>query len=321
MNNRVNYTFVGLSVLLGLTLMLGFSYWMLKPSNNAKTKIYNIYFDESVLGLNLDAPVKYRGISVGKVTGLKISDFNSEQVEVEVTILKSTPVKESTVARLTAQGITGLTYINLSLGEMTAPQLVKKEGETCPTIKTEPSFFNNLEQSFGSVSMQLLKTLNGTQKLLNDENQKEFAKALKNSASLSAKLDRLLDDTMILNLQKTSANVESLTHKIDIMIPNVDSFIMKSIVWEDNIAKSMSSIMESYIGITLTMDEIKRAVAAGEFNVKEISADVVPTMNETFLQMQGMMINIENILEEYKDSPSDLIYKEEVIQKAPGENE
>ena len=53
---------------------------------------FDIYEDESVLGLNLDAPVKYKGISVGKVSSLNINPKNSEQVEVLINVLKSTPI-------------------------------------------------------------------------------------------------------------------------------------------------------------------------------------------------------------------------------------
>ena len=129
MNNKVNYTLVGSLVFIGITLMLVFTYWLLKPSSEQEVRKYNIYFNESVLGLNIDAPVKYRGISVGKVTHLKINPNNSEQVEVLVTILKTTPIKTDTVARLTAQGITGLSYINLSMGSNGGVDLVAREGE------------------------------------------------------------------------------------------------------------------------------------------------------------------------------------------------
>ena len=123
MNNRVNYTMVGFLVLLGSILMLGFTYWLLKPSEEVKVKNYYILFDESVLGLNIDSAVKYRGINVGKVVNLEINPDNSEQVQVLISILKSTPIKSSTVAKLTSQGITGLSYINLSLGDKNAPLL------------------------------------------------------------------------------------------------------------------------------------------------------------------------------------------------------
>jgi len=155
MNNRVNYTAVGFLVLLGMSLIMGFTYWMLKPTVNDDMQKYTIYFDESVLGLNLDAPVKYRGISVGKVTQMRINPKNSDQVEVTVTVLKTTPVKVDTVAKLTAQGITGLTYINLSMGSHISEVLKLQKGEKYPVIKTIPSFFENLEKSFGNVSNRL----------------------------------------------------------------------------------------------------------------------------------------------------------------------
>ncbi len=88
MNNRVNYTFVGLLVIIGFTMIMIFSYWLLKPEQEKETKKYLIRFDESVLGLNVDSVVKYRGIDVGKVSSIKISPKNTEQVEVLITILK-----------------------------------------------------------------------------------------------------------------------------------------------------------------------------------------------------------------------------------------
>ena len=74
-----------------------------------------------------------------------INPKNTEQVEVLITILKSTPIKSDTVAKLTSQGITGLSYINLSLGSNNAPPLVAKEGQDYPVIKTLPSFFERFE--------------------------------------------------------------------------------------------------------------------------------------------------------------------------------
>lgn len=326
MNNRVNYTLIGFFVLFSLSLILAFSYWMLQPASEEETKRYNIYFEESVLGLNIDAPVKYRGISVGKVTHLRISPHNTEQVEIEATILKSTPIKEGTVARLTAQGITGLSYINLTLGENNAPELRKKKGESYPTIKTVPSFLENIEQSLSGLSVKLSNTLSGTEHLLEEKNQKEMRHILQNTANVTAKLNKLFDDTTIKHLQNTSAHLDSLTEhldsvilKIDKVVPNIDNMLNKSVVWEDNIANSMNAIKTSYVGITASMTEIKRAIANGEFNIKEISADVVPTMNNTFIELQGLMIELGSVLKQYNRSPSDVLYKEEEVKKAPGE--
>lgn len=319
MNNRVNYTLVGFLVLFGLGLMIAFTYWLLKPSVEHEIQKYNIYFDESVLGLNIDAPVKYRGIDVGKVTRLRINPHNSEQVEVLVTILQTTPIKSSTVAKLTAQGITGLSYINLTLGDNNAPALEVKEGEEFAIIKTSQSLFDRFEKSLETVSTKLSTTLSRTEELLNDKNQKQIALLLKNSATFMDKMSRLFDDKTIVHFQSTLKNLDSATLKLDKMFPTVESFLEKSILWEDSISTSLGSIMVSYLSIKGAMEAINIAVTNGDFNVKELGSDIVPTMNNSFLQMQQLMINLEGVLNKYERSPGDMLFKQETIKKGPGE--
>ena len=319
MNNKVNYTVVGFVVLVGLVMILAFSYWLLKPTDEEKVSKYIVLFDESVLGLNIDAPVKYRGISVGKVAKLKINPNNSEQVEVLISILSSTPVKVDTAAKLTAQGITGLSYINLSMGDHRSNKLEALEGNQYPIIKSIPSFFENFEKSLGSVSTNLSSTLVQTEKLLNDENQEQVALLLKRTAGFMDKLERLLDEKTINSLQNSAQNLESSSGKVDKLLPNIDIFIDKSAEWEDNIHNAFDSIMNSYLGIRSSMDEIKRAISSGEFNIKEISSEIVPTMNNTLLDMQDMMIKFQNTLMQHDRSPGDILYKQEEIKKGPGE--
>jgi len=320
MNNRVNYALVGFLVLVGMSLILGLSYWMLKPSVDAQEKKYSIYFEESVLGLNIDAPVKYRGINVGKVSKLRISPKDSEKIQVVVTILKTTPIKVDTVAKLTAQGITGLTYINLSKGGHMSAELCEVDDEEYPVIKTIPSFFENFEKSLGSVSTQLSSTLGRTEELLGDENQRAITELLLRSASLMQKMDKLMDEETIKHLQSSVKNVDSFTYKLDKLMPNVDNFLDKSVQWENSISHSLGSISTSYLAISSSMDEFERAIKNGDFNLKELSSDVIPTMNNTFLQMQELMIELENVLHQYNESPSDILYRKSEIRKAPGED-
>ncbi len=319
MNNKVNYTIIGFLVLMGLVMILGFSYWLLKPTVDEQTRIYTVYFDESVLGLNIDAPVKYRGISVGKVSKLRISPKNSEQVEVQIKILTTTPIKENTAAKLTAQGITGLSYINLSMGDHNAPALMSKGDQVYPVIKSIPSFFEDFEKSLGSVSTKLSATLTKTEQLLSDENQEQISLLLVRSAGLMDKLEKVLDNRTINNVQNSIENFESISKKFDKVVPNIDVFIEKSIAWEDNIHNSLASIMTSYLGIKSSMVEFERAVSNGEFNLKEISLDITPTINNTLLEMQELIINLENTLNQHNRSPGDILFKQEEIKKGPGE--
>lgn len=319
MNNKVNYTLVGFLVLLGMFLMAGFSYWLLQPADEEEVTKYSIYFDESVLGLNYEAPVKYRGIEVGKVTRLRISKHNSQQVEVIVTVLKTTPIKTSTRAKLTSQGITGLSYINLTLGGNHAPLLTEKGDAEYPVIKTTPSFFETIEQSFGDVTTNLSKTLNGTQKLLNDDNQRQISILLTKSASVMDKLEKTLDDKTIVHIQHSIENLDAASVKLNKMLPILEKFATNSIAWENKVSSSFNAIMGSYNGIKETMDVFRGVVASGQFNLKDISSNIVPTVNNTLLDMQQLIVKVESILDQYERSPGDLLFKQEEIKKGPGE--
>lgn len=319
MNNKVNYTLIGTFTLAGLLLLMGFAYWLLRPSGQEDTQKYLIYFNESVLGLNIDAPVKYRGIAVGKVSAMRIDPHNSEQVEVTVDVLSTTPIKVTTLARLTAQGITGLTYINLSMGENESPLLEAEPSQKYPVIKTEPSFFENIEKSLGDVSLQLSKTLTKTEDLLKEENQEQITQILQKTANILEKIDGALDEKSIKHFQNTLANMDATSQKLHSLMPKVEQFIAKSVQWEESVSGSLASIMQSYLGIQDAMGEIKRAVSSGEFNIEEITADIIPTLNNTFLEMQHLLFKVEDVLKHHERSPSDIFYKQERSQKGPGE--
>lgn len=319
MNNKVNYTLVGFLVLICFTMILSFSYWLLKPEQEEKTKKYLIRFDESVLGLNIDSVVKYRGIDVGKVTDIRISPKNTEQVEVLITILKTTPVKEQTVAKLTSQGITGLSYINLNLGDNHAPFLKVKEGEKYPIIKTTPSLFENIEKSMGSVSDKVLNVLTKSEQLLDDKNQEQVSRLLNKSASFMAKLEQLLDEKSINHFHNILENADNITQKTDKLIPKIDQLVSDTSDFEASLLQDVDSITTSFLALRATMNELQKAIVNGEFNFKEITKDTIPNLNNTLIQMESLMIKLEESLKNYNRSPADIIFKTEEIKKGPGE--
>ena len=88
-------------------------------SGGALQKKYDLYLaieDESVAGLNLNAPVKFNGVDVGKVRDIQLDPANPERVRLMFAIERGTPIKEDTVAVLKTQGLTGIAYVELSGG-------------------------------------------------------------------------------------------------------------------------------------------------------------------------------------------------------------
>jgi phospholipid/cholesterol/gamma-HCH transport system substrate-binding protein len=320
MNNKVNYTFVG-SVVLAIFIAMTFTiYWLMKPSDDSKQKNYLIYFNESVSGLNVNSPVKYRGVNVGKVEEIHISSKNTQEIEVLVSIIATTPIKVSTVATLNAQGITGLVFIDLSLGDQNSADLVQGANDKYPVIHSKPSLFQRFENSVGNMAEKLSGTLDGTNALLKEQNQKSITMTLQESQEFMRKLNLLLDDKSIEHLHSTMEHLDSITTKMDTqMMPKMDLLIDKSGHFTDTVSVSMASVASSYQVIQGSMAEFRRAIKDGEFNVKDISKGTVSNLNTSLGALQDVMLELESILKKYEDSPNDMLFKKQEIKKGPGE--
>ncbi|WP_345980525.1 MlaD family protein [Sulfurimonas sp. HSL3-2] len=320
MNNKVNYTFVG-SVVFAIIIAMIFSiYWLMRPTDSRTLKEYIIYFNESVSGLNLNSPVKYRGVNVGKVKEIDINRKNNKEIEVLVSLNSNTPVKESTTATLNAQGITGLVYIDLSLGDENSPTLVRAANEEYPIIRSKPSLFKRFESSVGNVTEKLFDTLDETSKLLNEENRKNMSLSLDETQKFMKKLNTLLDDKSVEHLHRTFENLDHITYKMDkVIIPKIEILTDKGVDFTDKVATSMASIASSYKVIQASMAEFKKVMDDGQLNIKEISKGTLKNLDNSLENMQNVMNELDSILKQYENSPNDMIFKKQETKKGPGE--
>ncbi len=104
---------VGVFVLAGVVLVIGTLIWLGATREHKKTKTYVTYFDEAVVGLDMDSPVRFNGVGVGKVKDIRIVPQHS-LVEVLMGIDQDFEVPQDGMrARLAMQGITGLKYVEL----------------------------------------------------------------------------------------------------------------------------------------------------------------------------------------------------------------
>ncbi len=318
MNAKTNYTMVGLFVIMSIVLIFVFVIWLIKPTDDKELTLFKIYFTESVSGLNIDSPVKYRGVTIGKVTKMRINPANIEEIEVRILVDREAPIKTDTVAKLKAQGITGLNYIDLSEGSKETP-LLCENGKEEKVIKSVPSFLVKVEESFGSVSLNLSKTLHSTSVLLREENQEQITMILTHLATTMEKLDNALNERTVNNFHKLLASARSTVEKMDRTVPKVDSFIDKSIDFESRVSNALTSISKSYLTIASAMAVFEERNRNGDYSMKESTAEPMKQFQITMREMQTTLNEINLLLARYGDSPSNILLQSEEPNIGPGE--
>jgi|SRR6478735_3506820 len=191
-----NHWKLGLFVVVGGLLGLSAIVVLGSLSMNEDNVTYTSYFDESVTGLELDSPVKYRGVTVGTVSAIEVApDRRHVEVsyELEVIVLarlgiasgKGTATRLRVPVDLRAQlgssGLSGLKYILIDyFDSRTHPAPVLPFPVPQNYIPGESSTMKNLEDSvvravdqFPVLAEEILRVLGQVNAILADIQNQE----------------------------------------------------------------------------------------------------------------------------------------------------
>jgi phospholipid/cholesterol/gamma-HCH transport system substrate-binding protein len=306
----VNYTLVGTFVIaLGALLVAGVL-WL--ASGGAWQKKYDVYLaveDESVAGLNQNAPVKYNGVDVGKVRAIHLDLANPQRVNLLFAIERGTPVKEDTVAILKTQGLTGIAYVELSGGSVSSPALTAKTGESYPQIRTSPSLAARLENVLSSVLSKLDSTSSNLNAILSKENQAAFHSALMDIATVARTVAARKDsiDSGLVDAAHTLKNTAKASAKAQDLV--------------DRMAHGADAVEKMGMEVAKTSMSAGKAVDAIGVDVKRFSTETLPELERLMGEMSTLTGSLRLLTEQTRRDPSGLFFGRSPVSNGPGESE
>ena len=109
MESRAHAIVAGLfTVLLGISVILA-ALWFSRENYDHVT--YVLESRHSVSGLNPQAPVRLRGVPIGKVQSIEFDDEHPSLILITIVVKGGSRITRGTYAQLGAQGITGTSYV------------------------------------------------------------------------------------------------------------------------------------------------------------------------------------------------------------------
>lgn len=185
MEPRVNYTVVGIFVIVLIAAVALMIIWLSSGLTGKSYNIYRVYMNESVTGLSPNAPVKYNGVDVGYVKEMQLDRLNPQQVELLLNIETDAPITKSTTATLTTQGLTGVAYIDLRNKSGDTTPLVPTRGNPYPVIPSTPSLFFRLDKAISELTTNFNQLSISLNAILDKENRIAFKHILQNVDKLT----------------------------------------------------------------------------------------------------------------------------------------
>lgn len=304
----MNYAVVGAFVLLLGSILVAALLWL--ASGGAWQKKFDRYRateDESVAGLNLNAPVKYNGVDVGRVEQIQLDPANPERVNLLFAIERGTPIRQDTVAVLKTQGLTGIAYVELSGGGSTAPLLAAPDGGDYPLIRTKPSLSARLENVLTTALAKLDSTSNRINALLSPENQAA--------------------------LQTTLADVAAVAHAVAARKGAIEGGIANAARTLEHTAAASARAGPVIAGIGRSAEAVEKmgneaarasattadTVAAVGADVQRFAAETLPELERLLAELNTLSTSLRRLSEQTERNPAGLLFGHQPVADGPGE--
>jgi phospholipid/cholesterol/gamma-HCH transport system substrate-binding protein len=256
--------------------------------------------NESVSGLNLNAPVRYRGVEIGRVQKIMLAPGNIEQVQLTLSIIRGTPIKTNTVAILQTHGLTGLTFVELSGGSRDAPKLEKQATANYPVIKTGPSLMTRLDTSLTAI----LSNLNHTSENINDVLDKDNRQAI-----------RLM-----------LADLQTLSHTLATRQASIDSSLLNAARLIDNSARMSDDLPVQIQRSTEALETMSTKIGLAADNTSttlkrtdQFTSETLPEIHQLVIDLRELTRTLHRLSAEMEQNPSMLVHGMPVTPRGPGE--
>ena len=315
---------VGLFLAGGVGIVLLAVIWLGTSRYLEEGQYYVTYFNESVQGLDKDSPVKYRGVTIGRVVKITVAP-DSKLIKVIMKIESGQPLGSNMVAQLKVVGITGAMFVELDQ---------KKEGEPdrspklnfpseYPIVASQPSDIGEIIRSvdeilskikaldLGGISDRVKSTLDKMELTMADANVKGLSR--KAESSLDS-VNRILDSE---KWGSILASVETAARSANELISNINRTAARA---DRLFARVEGLTADSQGKIETALDEFGRAMVNANL-LLEKGTSLAGETDATFSHLKQHLLvtmqnlertseNLNRISEILADQPSQLLFGE-----------
>ena len=315
MENKAHALAAGAFVLIVTALLALLAVWLTR--DNTQRDLYEMSTSETISGLQPQAPVRFRGVPVGKVELIGFDEKVKGNVLVRVSIDRSAPVTKSAYATVASQGVTGLGFIQLDDEGESAERLVPNDDDP-PRIPIRPGGIDKLIKQSEVIFNQVEQASTKLNLLLGEDTQKRLATALDSVGQAATGVNQLATSvTTILNAQlgPDRVNIPALVKNADATVTSLRRTSEQANASVAEIGNAARRLNEKGGAI----DKLAEGGASLSAGVQTFSAATLPKVGEVADETARTMRQLRRTVNAVDDNPQSLIFGNGPVVPGPGE--
>ena len=302
MERRANYALVG-AVTLGLFVgLVAFMVWLAGFQFNKHYDTYDVLFVGPVRGISEGGEVHFNGIKVGEVTKLALDPSDPNRVISRIRLQGGVPVRTDSYAVLEPQGITGVSYIQITGGTHSKPLLkdVTPSG-VVPVIHTQQSALADLLEGGGTVLQRAVDSLNRVNKLLSDDNIAAISGTFHDLKAVADEAKARKE--IFADAQKTLQDVDKTANSFTELSQNGNKLI------NGDGKRAMSNIADAAENLKQTSQKANEMLSKLEGPTSDFATNSLPELSRTIVSLQQTSAALGTLVQQVQQSPQQALGK------------
>lgn len=291
------------------TLLLGASVIVAAMWFSGRTEAQDTYFLESrfpVTGLNLQAPVRLRGVDVGKVESIQFDPEDPRLILVGIAVNRATPITRGTIGQLGSQGVTGLSYVMLD-DDGSKPEPLPPSRDRTARIPVRSSFIDELSGSGKDLIAEFGQVARRLNVLLDEKNQGQLMRTLAGVETVAGRVVALARD-----IQPVAGSVAALTADARQVLQRADTLVA-----------NLNSLTQQLAQRVDTLERVAKSAEQIGGSAQSVSsvalAESLPRINQLLEELARNSRNLDRLLTEVNDQPASLLFGRPLAAPGPGE--
>lgn len=318
MESRAHAIIAGLfTVLLGVGVILA-ALWFSRE--NYDRVAYVLESKHSVSGLNAQAPVRLRGVQIGKVQSIDFDDEDPKLILITILVKSSSRITRGTFAQLGAQGITGTSYVMLE-DDGRKPEFLPPATDKASRIAVKRALFDEIANSGQEILFQVSKVAKQLESLLSEPNQVQLVGAIGSVRGMAERIDLLAKalepgaknlPALAGDARKTMAGADAALRELAPALQEAKAALASV----DKLAREYAQRADALDRVAKSVEQISQASqgAAGA-----VANDVAPRATVLLEEIARNSRNLDRLLSELNEQPAGLVFGRGPARPGPGE--